>query len=346
MRTNSFISSSKLILKIALLAAILLPVYFHLSDLYTETSEKNVTNRWNSQRFADLYALPADSLDLVFIGSSHSYCTFDPAVFDAELGVTSIQMGMPLQFPDSTYYTLREVLNYQKPRLAVMEVYWGVMDKPFDVKQADALFLSMKNDELIRDYIRNVFPPNEKVKYNIPIVRYQPDFLKFSNRELAAAVEERYGVSVEGEIRSDGEYRNRGYIWSDLTIEPAKMGGRNQFNNFDGRKWNFDKTQKKYLGMIIDLCKNEGIGLMFVTAPVAPVSMERIKNYGAVHDRVREFADANGIKYLDYNTEFIVPGELFADGDFRDDAHLNDAGAKKACGVLIDWLRENNAIFN
>ncbi|MCL2462653.1 MAG: hypothetical protein FWF44_08320, partial [Defluviitaleaceae bacterium] len=97
-------------------------------------ASQNKINAWNQQRFGDLYAQPPGSVDMVFIGSSHSYCTFDPLLMDAALGTFSLQMGMPQQYPDGSYYTLLEIMKYQQPKTVVMELYWGAMGTDLEMK--------------------------------------------------------------------------------------------------------------------------------------------------------------------------------------------------------------------
>ena len=79
---------------------------------------------------------------------------------------------------------------------------------------------------------------------------------------------------------------------------------------------------------------------MFVTAPVANVSMEYIKNYENVHNSVAAMAAENGVPYIDYNVENIKKG-LLTNENFRDDAHLNHSGVEIVDYSFIEWFREN-----
>jgi len=340
MQKNSFISSFKLIIKLALFIALLVPVYNVLCDRYADAKERNIRNVWNDWRFEHFYDLEPDTLDLVFVGSSHSYCTFDPAMFDDGLGIVSYQMGMPQQRPDGTYFTLREIFNYQRPSLVIMELYWDMLTPAFDPNQAEQLFLALKNEELKEEFIRETYPWNERIKHNIPVVRYQLDYFRHKNRDFAEDFEERFGVYVvkNNDERTGREgYGGKGYISSTYVIEQAKLGRGNQFNGFDGKRWEFDTALRKYLEQITELCRKNGAELVFVTAPVAPVSFEKISNYHAIHDTLADFAAANGVLYYDYHTESL---DSFADESFRDDAHLNDSGAEIAGWLLMEWLKE------
>jgi len=310
-----------------------------LSNQYVDASTRNHVNVWNQQRVLDFYELEDNSLDILFIGSSHSYCTFAPALIDKALGTESFQFGMPLQYPDSTWFTLKEALKTQSPSVVVMELYWDVMDKDFDVKQADTLFEAFFDDEEFKTaYIEQIFPWNEKIKYLFPIIRYQQDFLTYQNKQLTDNVEAGLGVTQKKEKQTGVErYDYRGFMYCDYVILESKFGEGNQFRKFDGKNWAFSKVQLNYLEKIVDLCNTNNIKLLFTTAPVAPVSMELMRNYDAVHKAVSEFAQKNKIPYLDFNTE-NQEKNLLENKHFRDDAHLNYSGVEIVDAYFAKWM--------
>ena len=166
-------------IKFFLFIICLAPVVYYVGKTYSSASTENLINTYNEKRWREFYSLEKNSLDMVFLGSSHSYCTFDPDIFDKEFNISSYQMGMPLQHIDSTYFTLLEVLNYQKPKVCVMEVYWDMLDDEFELKQAGMLFQVLKNKELEKKYIEDVFPLGVKIKYNVNIFKYQQDYFAF-----------------------------------------------------------------------------------------------------------------------------------------------------------------------
>ena len=129
------------VLKALLFSGLLVLLFFQISYLYRGGLAHTRRN------LSGFYACRKNSLDVVFLGSSHSYCTFDPEIFDAQLGTSSFQMGMPLQHMDTTYYTFLEVLNYQHPKCVVLEVYWDMLDDDFELTQAGYLFQVMKNEQ-------------------------------------------------------------------------------------------------------------------------------------------------------------------------------------------------------
>lgn len=347
MEENLSISSSEksgmplFIFKFILFIAVLVPAVIFIGSKYSTASTENLVNGYNQSRWDEFYSLPQDSLDIVFLGSSHSYCTFDPEIIDGKLGTSSYQLGMPLQHMDSTYYTMREVLNYQKPHLAIIEVYWDMIDDEFELTQAGYLFQVMRNKELEREYIKEVFPLSEKVKYNNSALRYQADYFAYRTSELKKSVEAKYDVAMPATQKQQGEekYRSKGYTWCNYNMLPDEFDKTNQFKNLDGSKWKVDDTQVKYLEKLTKLCRDNGCDVIFVTAPVANVSMDYIKNYGDIHNTVQGIADRLDVRYLDLN---YVNGELglLTNDNFRDDAHLNHSGVEIVDNYFAQWLND------
>ena len=337
MRESSSTSSFKIILAIVIVLVVTGAVGKFIGKKYEYAASLNTINAFTAQRFEDFYALPEDSIDMVFIGSSHSYCSFDPANFD----VPSFQMGTPLQHPDTSYYSLLEVLDNQDPETVVVEVYWDMLDDDFELKQATSLFEVMRNEKRIEDYVENVFPDGDKVKYETPVIRYQQDFFAYASSRLANKAKSMFGVADEANPSSAGEgveyYLADGYVYCDIVIPEAEFDETNQFKNLDGKDWEFSKIQKKWLEKIIELCDKKDKNLIFVTAPVANVSMGYIKNYELIHNEIASFAKDNDVPYIDYNIINMEEG-MFDTENFRDDAHLNDSGVKILDAHFKEWL--------
>ena len=345
-REHSSISSFKLITEIIVFVALFFGIYHFVENKYTEAASKNTVNAWTKSRFDGFYELPENSVDMVFIGSSHSYCTFDPENFDSVFGTSSWQLGTPLQHFDTSLYTLKEVYKTQTPEVVVLEVYWDMLDDEFDMKQANSFFEVVHDRENVEaDYVKNVFPLSEKVKYNILPIRYQQDYFAYEAVEITKMLEDSLGVYKEVPVTNGTEYYlAKGYTYCDTVIPESELDKTNQFKNLDGAEWKADKTQLEYLEKFVELCREKGSEVVFVTAPVANVSMDFIKNYDAIHESVSDIAEDLGVKYLDFN---IVneEEELLQLENFRDDAHLNDSGVKIVDEYYCDWLRNNTEFF-
>ena len=330
------------LIKILAVIIIVVPLFNYFGSLYKSAADKNVINAFTKQRFDDFYALEENSLDMVFLGSSHSYCTFDPEIIDSGLNLNSFQMGTPLQHPDTSYYELKEILKTQHPEYVVMEVYWDVLDDKFDLQQANSFFEVLKSEDIKNEYIKNVFPLADKVKYNLLPIRYQQSYFAYEGSQMEKEIENKYGVTKkQGEVQQGEEYyRSKGYVYSNQLMISTEYDTTNQFRNFDGKDFEINSTQRKYIEKIVKLCKDENIQLIFVTAPVANVSMSYIKNYDLVHNAVAAMAAENGVPYIDYNIE-NEKRDMLTNENFRDDAHLNHSGVEIVDYDFIQWFKEN-----
>ena len=330
------------LIKILAVIIIVVPLFNYFGSLYKSAADKNVINAFTKQRFDDFYALEENSLDMVFLGSSHSYCTFDPEIIDSGLNLNSFQMGTPLQHSDTSYYELKEILKTQHPEYVVMEVYWDVLDDKFDLQQANSFFEVLKSEDIKNEYIKDVFPLADKVKYYLLPIRYQQSYFAYEGSQMEKEIENKYGVTKkQGEVQQGEEYyRSKGYVYSNQLMISTEYDTTNQFRNFDGKDFEINSTQRKYIEKIVKLCKDENIQLIFVTAPVANVSMSYIKNYDLVHNAVAAMAAENGVPYIDYNIE-NEKRDMLTNENFRDDAHLNHSGVEIVDYDFIQWFKEN-----
>lgn len=345
MQTNSYTSNSnrkrfvwiKLILFIILLSVVL----HYIGNYFEDISNKNQSVTDYKKAWAEFYEIEPNTLDLIFIGSSHSYCSFDPEIIDGVLGTNSFNFGSPLQHADSSYYVLKEVLKYHKPEVVVFEIYWDMIDDEFELKQADTVISAIDNEEFEKDFVRNAFPLNELVKYLFKPVRYQQDVFNYWNKELKEKAEEKISLIEEEKVTSPGVsyHRSRGFIYSDIIIPESEFYETNQFVGFDGAKWEFDATQKSYIEKLVELSKDEGIEIIFVTAPIANVSMEYIENYQALHEKIANLANELNVPYRDYNV-VNMEKNLFVNENFRDDAHLNYSGVEIFMEDFIEWYKQ------
>jgi hypothetical protein len=238
---------------------------------------------------------------------------------------------MPLAHADSNYFILQEFLKTQSPQFVILELYWDVLDDDFEIKQADTFFQAFNNQKLQLFYIEELFPWNEKIKYKIPLIRYQSDFINYQNKRLNDWLDFKKESSKQEGVEY---YEYRGFMFCDYVIN---LEDKNQYERFDGKNWAFSSVQQSYLEKIINTCEENDLDLIFVTAPVAPVSMEKIENYNIVHQAINDFSLKNDTPYLDFN---IVNEQdrILANENFRDEAHVNFSGAEIVNEYFVRWL--------
>jgi hypothetical protein len=324
---GSFISSFKPVLKLAAFAALLALPLVYFGDVYEAAAGKNRINEYTKKRFEDFYE--AGPLDIVFVGSSHSYCAFDPEAFDARLGIKSFQLGTPLQQPSATLAALEEVFRVNAPSVVVMELYWGVMGE-YNPEQAEALFPFINNRELERRYYAQT-PPGARAARAVKTARFMNAFWTFKDAELEKYFEERGLPRPKASQPGTEYYRSKGYVFCDYVISEDELDRTNQFRGADGKNIDWSRGAERYVEKIKKLCDRNGARLVCVTAPVAPVSLGKIANYDKINERAVKLCGGLEISYTDYNAVNAAEG-LVKQEHFRDDAHLNDSGAQIISG--------------
>ncbi len=342
MRQLSFISNFRknIICGFGLLIFSLIIIFslYIVGRVYYSASAQNKINVFSQHRFEDFYN--SKNLDLIFVGSSHSYCTFDPEIFNTKLDLNSYQLGMPGQTPDSTYYTLLEILNYQKPKVIVMELFYLMLSTDFDVKQFDQLFKFLDNNELKDDYIKNVFAPKDKVKYYIPTIHYQTDYYNFKNAQIKKYLEEKFGLKLD--IKQDigvEKYRSLGYVYCDYVMDDEVINDTKKTFSGDGKKYEFSEKQIEYLKKIVDLCNKNDIRLLFVTAPISPAAYGNFDNYNNMFEKFSELANSLNVDYIDYNI-LNEKVNFVTNSNFRDSSHLNHSGVEIISSNYADYLKD------
>lgn len=237
-------------------------------------------------------------------------------------------MGSSNQIPSTSYYVLKEVLKYQKPKTVVMEVNHRTLKK-------NNLYISaLHNIDFIESF--NVraelalshFTRAQLSEYLFPIYRfnnYKTALVSGGKRKIKHIIKK----NVYSGYRSGGfvaTYPNRYFDLSEVEIrEDVSIG-------------NFDSTQLKYLHEIEELCHAKGITILFVAHPMNPLIRNRIQDYGILMNRYDQAGLNYGDNFVDMN---VQPHQsLFETDDFYDEEHLFYHGAVKASKLIAKIISE------
>lgn len=75
--------------------------------------------------------IPKNNLDLLFVGSSRNYCTYNPKIFDNYLKIYSYNLGTDGQPFSATNAAIYEILKKQNPKIIIIDIY-PLIRKPED----------------------------------------------------------------------------------------------------------------------------------------------------------------------------------------------------------------------
>lgn len=270
---------------------------------------KETEGWWNTTAKIDgFYNSPENEYEVMFFGSSNTYCSFNPLVIWNKTGVKSYVFATQQQPIWATYHYMVDAFKTQKPELVVMDV----------------LMLS-KNDEVYDDGVNYTFCDNMPLSKN-----------KVELAMVSAPKGERFGL-----LCNFVKYHSRWNELSRMDFEYKKEEMRDYSKGFcvltgiyDGEIVRADvrnvgdardllPKNAEYLKRIIDLCKAQGVHLMLVKTPSNATEEEK-----KCYNSVEKIAEANGVEFIDYNLCYEDIG-LDIDKDFYDASHLNAWGGEK-----------------
>lgn len=266
------------------------------------------------KRFKEIDDFNHKSIDILFLGSSHCYRSFDPRIF-AKFDLETFNMGSSAQTPLNSYYLLKRYFNKLNPKLLVLETY-PVMFCHDGLESFYDLSVNLT-------YSKEILEMAIATKNSHAINSLVSKFVSFkATPPIQAAQRE-----IAGEF-----YISGGYVETKKVNHDSKIP---DFSHLD-----LSNVQMKYLRKIIEFVKKNDSEVILVIQPMPKPFVNSMINYDEISDRIRRIAEICGIKYFDFN-EIIF---LREDEHFKDFDHLNASGVKIFNETLISLLITNNIL--
>lgn len=269
---------------------------------------------------ACIYEQPQDSVDVLFLGTSHVHCGVNTAILWEEYGIPAYDYSGAEQPLWMTYHYLQEAYKKQSPKVVVLDLYaparfkedyqyeWAdenIYGMKFSLNKLKMLAISLENE-----YFFHYFPSflNSHYRYKeLDEELYHESFwlgkdkieFKGYTPYWKRTEQVRHAISVDSSMRTDGA----------LT-----------------------KKSKYYLEKIIELAKKQGSTLLFMVAPYMETNEDRL-----TYLEIGDIAEKNNIVMINYNEYFDAMG-LDVSNDFHDESHLNYWGSCKFTRFLGEYL--------
>lgn len=245
-------------------------------------------------------------VDILFLGSSHAYSSFDPRIFKQH-GLTMFSLGSSAQTHMQTELLLKRYLDEINPRLIIYEVY----PEEFELDGVESAIDIIINDRNDLDSIKMALSLHQIKVYNALVYGLYRDFVK---DEVDCSEE----LSIVGQTYIEG-----GYVETkSLYAGPV---------DFPERRWNRKDGQVEFFERNLLLIQQRKIPVIFVQTPVSPSLYQSFSNQGEFDDWIRKY----GV-YYDFNGLVEVNDRLH----FWDDDHLNQNGVIIFNAKLIEVLFE------
>lgn len=272
------------------------------------------------------YELEEDSVEVLLLGSSQIMTAVSPMQLYEETGITSYSLGTEQQNLVSSYFLLKEALQYQKPKVVVLDVFFlypYYQDSPLNSKE---------------EFVRKTF-----------------DYMKWSSNKLEAvrticALDDRH--ELKNYLFPFLRFHSR---WSDLSLSDFTYPFQDKANPFKGfsiatEKESLDfrgftasgsseaaapsETMEQYFEKLAALCKENNISLVLIKTPRGGGSFGE-----ACHNGIQVLADKHALPFLDFNEKTLFDEISFdASNDYLDVSHVNYYGAEKITAYLSGYL--------
>jgi hypothetical protein len=273
-------------------------------------------------RWDDFYKQKENTIDVLFIGSSHCYRTFNPVIFDTILDCTSFNLGSGGQSPFTGFFVLKEALDYQNPKVVLMEVFYG----PFEI--ADDFENAMYNYDYMREggskkAMYRELNLKDKIRLCFPAYRFSSGLKVMFSKE-----------KVNADLYSKSVYMGRGYVETDLPpdfFKPDTIG-------FKSKEIKIQDKQIAYFDSIEALCRRNNAQLVLVTQPVHPAFAYRFQ-YIDPNGFLDSLAAKHNLLRIDGNKLF---NGYFTGADFYDSHHFNKNGATRFSKLIAEQLKSLN----
>ena len=325
-RVKSFLA---FILKPILFLAGLIALVFLLNDIMIFKYEDGMIPMHT------YYDLPADTVDVLFAGSSHIGMNINTQLLYEEYGIAGYKCWGSIQPIWNTYYYLVEALKTQTPKVVVIDAHGATFDYEYSdyvVQTKNLLGLKFSRNKI--DAVKASCPEDSWFNLLAGLPTYHSRYGELNHTDF-----EFFPWNKHPEFRTLSSYNNES-VYSFSIISPTASEGKELLS----------EKQEYYLRKIIDLCNEKEIPLELVVCPYQ-LSQDEQRKFRTIADIADEYPTVHFTNYNDNYQDYGINPKK----DYLDPGHFNKYGLPKyvtAIGELLskydlpDRRKDPNHIWN
>ena len=285
------------------------------------------------------YAQEKDSIDLLIVGGSHAYSSFDLDILDEALDQKAFILASNSQTVTQTYYNVLEALNYQSPKTILLETF-GINENN------NWRYDPPGSENYDKDW---------KKESNIDGMRFGLAKLKAIGAQY---VRENWAYAFFRIARCHQNWKEPAQILSNLefmrhqastfqSFRPSKSAMTEevvqQYADMPQSDDVFVASEEnvRHFHMLAALCREKGIRLVLVMAPMYDGYIQKI-NYASRYEAIRQLAESENLEYIDCNMCYAELG--LEARDFENAVysylHMNARGAAKVTAYVAERIRK------
>lgn len=295
------------------------------------------------------YTEDKDSADVVFIGSSAVYRFISPAQMYAKYGITSLNYASAGLDIHTTAGIIREVVNYQHPKLIVIEMrnYINNCDNYMEGTGYTARQLRNK-ENFLKQFVANMPASANRTKVIsdtvTPLFGYDATKWELENFYPKYKTDNKTAEQLQKLITKN--YKSKKYTYTKVSsykgdrykgtvgsigITPVKAKNYAKYK----KTKNITGEWLQVLNDIIGEAKACGTKVLFMSTP-HPTDKKSI----AYENKMGQILKANGFKYLNCNKYYKKIGLDFS-CDYYDEKHTNISGMVKVTNFVGKYIKNN-----
>ena len=266
------------------------------------------------------YELENNSVDVLFLGSSHAYENFNTGTLWDEQGIASFIFAGSVQPMWNSYYFLKEALKTQTPKLIVLEGFRLVMKDEFS-EDSRIIF----NNFGLRWSLDKV----DSIKASAPRERWTEFFLEYIQYH------NRYSeLSAEDFLPNKGNHQYDDWKGFGCNMDTVEFKAKD-LSDVTEKDELYEKTEKYYRATI-ELAQEHNIPILVVVCPYAGIKKAEQRLYNTAKDIATEY----GVPFINCN---LLIDEIGIDYqyDAGDSSHLNYRGNQKLSTFIGNYLVNN-----
>lgn len=271
-----------------------------------------------------------NSLDVIFLGSSHMFVNANTSVLWDEYGIASYDLGGSVQPYWNTYHYLVEAFKYQNPKVVVFDV--------FTAADVDEEYFSYEN--VIKNTYGLRFSANKIDAIKASVKEgdrdcYYYEYPTFHRRYLEDIDKKDFIFDFD-----DDYYMQNCWKGETLMYGANSMPRPEDSVIYNDTIGTLTEKNEKYLRKIIDLCKEKETPLVLVLNPYYVLEYQM-----PFFNRVKAIAEETGTEYVNFNLMYDEIGVDF-DNDFIDACHMKYSGSAKFTRFLAENVLSDYEIID
>ncbi len=283
-----------------------------VSLLYSIVSWKTTSDGAFSST-KQLYNTPKDSIDVVFLGSSHVYFDVYPSILWRDYHYASFDMSCSAMLKEESVHHLKELLKTQSPKEVYVETYGLLFDEQLVFSNYYRSILTLRPGFNRLDLIKTIVPEKDRPDFYFKWSIVHNKYDEFTKYDFVSYPANSYGK---------GAY---------YFFRPAEISGLS-FNPGEIKPGVLSNDDYKYFNELIELSEEYGFKLSFFASPYCIGEDGQAKINAAA-----KYLTSLGYTFTDFN---LLWDELKLDinTDFADAEHLNANGAAKLTAYFANNL--------